>query len=308
MKQTIAFLFLLLTTFSVNGQSIYSKTYGNKNDTPLLFIHGGPSGNSTLFEATTAQKLADSGFYVIVYDRRGEGRSTDSTATFTYQEAFDDLNNIYQTYTIEKAHIIGHSFGGLVATLYANKHPEKVKSLVLAGALFSQQETYDHILKTVKQIYENKNDTAMLKKVGEVENLNKNSAEYRKGCYELAGENDFFKMPNPTKEADKLRQEYENSDLYKNNIRNHNAPILFYKNEPLKNIDTKPILQLLKSQNVTVFAVYGKQDGIFSASQKNDMKVLVGKRNFTLIDNCSHYLFVDQQKTFINSIEKWIKR
>jgi proline iminopeptidase len=307
MKQKLALIFLLLTTFLVNGQTLYSKAYGNVNSPAIIFIHGGPSGNSTLFEATTAQPLADKGFYVIIYDRRGEGRSIDSTATFTYQEAFNDLNEIYQTYQIEKANIIGHSFGGLVATLYSDKYPEKVKSLVLAGALFSQQDTYNHILKSVRQIYQIKNDTLMLKKVDEVEGLNQNSVEYRKGCYELAGKNDFFEMPKPTIKADKLRQEYETSEFYKTNIRNNQAPVLFYKNEALNNIDTKPVLRRLKNKGVKLFAIYGQQDGIFSTSQINDMIKIVGKSNFSSIDNCSHYLFVDQQETFIENIGKWIK-
>lgn len=307
MKQNLALFFLLLTTFFVNGQTLYSKAYGNIDNPAIIFIHGGPSGNSTLFEATTAQILADKGFYVIVFDRRGEGRSIDSTATFTYQEAFIDINKIYQIYKIEKANLIGHSFGGLVATLYADKYPEKVKSLILAGALFSQQDSYTHILKSVRYIYQIKNDTLMLKKVDEVEKLNKNFAEYRKGCYELADKNGFFEMPNPTKNADKLRQEYKTSEFYKTNIRNNQAPVLFYKNESLTNIDTKPVLRELKNKGLKLFAAYGKQDRIFSIFQINDIRKIVGKGNFKIIDNCSHYLFVDQQKTFIENIEKWIK-
>ena len=41
------------------------------------------------------------------------------------------------------------------------------------------------------------------------ENLDKNSAEYRKGCFELAGENGFFKMPNPTPASKKLYADWE---------------------------------------------------------------------------------------------------
>ncbi len=307
MKQNIALFFLLLTTFFVNGQTLYSKAYGNIDNPVIIFIHGGPSGNSTLFEATTAQPLANKGFYVIVYDRRGEGRSIDSTATFTYQETFTDINEIYQTYKIEKANLIGHSFGGLVATLYTDKYPEKVKSLILAGALFSQQDTYNHILKSVKQIYQTKNDTLMLRMVDKVERLNKNSAEYRKGCYDLAGKNDFFEMPNPTVKANKLRQEYETSEFHKTNIRNNQAPVLFYKNEVLNNIDTKPVLRGLKNKGVKLFAIYGQQDGIYSTLQLSDIGKIVENGNFKIIDNCSHYLFVDQQETFIGNVEKWIK-
>lgn len=307
MKLFTLFITLFLSAISVSGQTLYTKAYGNAKDTPIIFIHGGPSGNGTLFEGTTAKKLSEKGFYVIVYDRRGEGRSIDSTVKFTYNEAFNDLNNIYKQYNLTKANIIGHSFGGLVSTLYTEKYPTKVSSLVLAGALFSQQETYNHILSTLKKTYTDNNDTTMLEKLLYIENLDKHSAEYRKGCYELAGERGFFKVPSPSEEAIKLKKEYEASEFYKTNIRNKNAAILFYKNEPLNNINTKTILAKLKRDKMKIYAIYGKQDGIFSNAQIQYMQELVGKNNFKLIDNCSHYLFVDQQKAFLDGIEKWLK-
>ncbi|MCU7616621.1 alpha/beta hydrolase [Chryseobacterium sp. PBS4-4] len=199
---------------------MYSKAYGRTENPSVIFIHGGPSGNATLFEATTAQKLADRGFYVIAYDRRGEGRSIDSTATFAYEEAIRDLNEIYKLYNIKKTNLIAHSFGGLVGTIFTEQNPEKVNALVLAGALFSQQETYDHILGTTKAIYQKQNESLMLSKITEIENLDKNSAAYRKRCFELAGQNNYFKMPSPTSEANNLRNNYEQSDFFKNNIRN----------------------------------------------------------------------------------------
>lgn len=305
----IIFLLLFVATCVLNAQTstIYSKAYGKNTDPAIIFIHGGPSGNATLFEGTTAQKLANKGFYVIAYDRRGEGRSIDSTATFTYDEAIKDLNKIYEIYNIKKADLIAHSFGGLVATLFAEHNPEKVNALILAGALFSQQETYNHILKTTKIIYRKQNDSLMLSKIIEIEKSDKNSAAYRKQCFELASQNNYFKMPFPTAEADYLRKNYEESAFYKNNIRNTNAPILFYKNEIRNNIDTKPILKNLKKQ-VKLFAIYGQQDQIFSDQQIQDIQKIVTKKNFRIIENCSHYLFVDQQQIFIETIEKWLKK
>jgi len=293
------------SAISQNRAEIYSKAYGNRKNPPVIFIHGGPRGNSTLFEGTTAQKLADQGFYVMVYDRCGEGRSIDTTATFTYQEAINDLKELYKTYNISKANIIAHSFGGLVATLFAEQNPEKVSSLILAGALFSQQETYDHILNSTKKKYLEKNDTLMLSKISDIVKLPKNSAEYRKQCYEVASQNNYFKMPFPTTEANQLRKEYEISEFGKNNIRNDNAPILFYQNESRNNIDTKPILKKLKKK-IKLFAIYGQQDNVFSPKQLDDMEKIVTKNNFKVIDNCSHYLFVDQQQIFLETIEKWL--
>jgi pimeloyl-ACP methyl ester carboxylesterase len=48
---------------------------------------------------------------------------------------FDDYNYFYRDFlnffSIDKAHIIGHSFGGRVAIEFAISHPERVKSLIL---------------------------------------------------------------------------------------------------------------------------------------------------------------------------------
>lgn len=304
MKSFFLSLFLIFSFFA-EGQNIYVKTYGNKKNKTIIFIHGGPSGNATLFEGTTAQKLADQGFYVIAYDRRGEGRSADSNAKFTYEEAFQDLNSIYTKYHLKKAVLLGHSFGGLVATLYTHKYPQNVSALVLAGALFSQQETYDHILDTLKKKYSN--DSEQLKRIDVVENLDKNSAEYRKGCFELAGENGFFKMPNPTAESKKLYSDYEAGEFYKTNIRNKNAPLLFYQNEKQNNIDTRAILKKIKSAGVPIYGIYGKDDGIFSSAQINSLKAITGENHFDFLNNCSHYLFVDQQAAFISKLKNWLK-
>lgn len=299
-KLLLAFIFTI--SIFANGQNLYIKTYGNKENKAIVFIHGGPSGNSTLFEATTAQKLADKGFYVLVYDRRGEGRSADPDAKFTYKEAFQDLNFILKKYNLKKVTLIGHSFGGLVATLYTEKYPQNVSSLILAGALFSQQETYDHILNSVA-----KTDSSQLAKIKSIEKLNKNSAEYRKACFDLAGENNYFKMPNPTAESKQLYGDYEASEFYKTNIRNKNAPFLFYKNEKQNNIDSRPFLKEIKANGIPVYAIYGQDDGIFSPSQIKSIRNIAGENHFALLENCSHYLFVDQQDNFVLKIKTWLK-
>lgn len=299
MKQVI--LILLILFFSpIEAQTIYSKDYGNKDNPPIIFIHGGPSGNATLFESTTAEVLANKGFYVIVYDRRGEGRSKDDNAAMTFKESFDDLLQIYKTYNLKKANILGHSFGGIIATLFTDQYPQKVNSLTLAGALFSQQETYDHILKVANEKLID--DPSKMKEIAEIESLNKNSAEYRKRCYDMAGELNFFNMPNPTPKSQQLRKEYSTSNFSKDNYRNPDSPLKFYKNEVQNNLDNKDVLKSIKKKGIPIFAIYGKNDGIFSEKQINDLRHITGEENFTLVDNCSHYLFVDQQNDFLKFI------
>ena len=301
-------LFLLITILSVKtqrsiAQQIYSKAYGQKGNPALIYVHGGPRGNSTLFEGTTAAALAERGFYVIVYDRRGEGRSSDPNAKLTFDEASLDLNGVIKQYGLTKVSLLGHSFGGIVSTIFANTFPEKLDRLILVGGLFSQQETYDHILSTGLKIATQKNDTTILKKISNIKSLTTQSEQYRKQTYEVASHYGFFKMPAPTEESKRVNEQYEKS-FSKSNIRNDKAPMLFYENESRVNIDTKPILKGIVNKKIKLSAIYGLQDGIFSKKQLADLKKITGPASFYTIENCSHYPFADQQEKFLNSVEK----
>ncbi|MCE7039074.1 alpha/beta fold hydrolase [Dyadobacter sp. CY312] len=299
---TFLLLFLLVGSNISTAQNLYSKAYGNMDNPAIVYIHGGPRGNATLFEGTTAQTLAQKGYYVIVYDRRGEGRSVDQDAKVTFNEAFSDLNNLIKQYNLTKVSLLGHSFGGIVSTLYTQAFPEKVERLMLIGALFSQQESYDHILSTTLKMATEKKDTATIKKIAQIKTLDRQGAAYRKQTYEVASLFRFFTMPTATEESEKVNKRYETSGFSKSNIRNDNAPLLFYKNESLVNIDTKPVLKKIKSAGVKLSAVYGLQDGIFSAKQLSELKAITGAANFFTIDNCSHYPFVDQQSRFVEIV------
>lgn len=297
---------LLITVLSLKtersiAQQIYSKAYGQKENPAIIYVHGGPRGNSTLFEGTTATALAKKGYYVIAYDRRGEGRSADPNAKLTFEEAALDLNVLIKQYGLKKVSILGHSFGGIVSTLFTNDYPEKVERLILVGALFSQQESYDHILNTSLKFAEQKKDTAILHKISTIKSLDKKSEQYRKQTYEIASHYGFFKMPRPTEASKRVNEQYENS-FAKSNIRNDKAPTLFYENESRVNIDTKSILKNLLNKKVKLSAIYGLQDGVFSGKQLSDLKKITGASNFYTIDNCSHYPFVDQQEKFVNSV------
>ncbi|MFX1705927.1 alpha/beta fold hydrolase [Chitinophaga sp. CC14] len=304
----ISLLAVMIFTFLISySQQLYVKTFGDPHHPAIVFIHGGPRGNSVLFEGTTAQKLAGRGFYVIVYDRRGEGRSSYDNAKVTYGEAFEDLNGIYKKFHLTKASLIGFSFGGLVTTLFAEKYPEKINAVVLTSALFAQQATYNHILDSVKRIYTRKQNAIQLKKITDVALLDKNSAAYRKACFALAAENGFFKAGQLSDEATKIYAAYEASDLSKKDIRNDQAPGLFYKNEKLVNIDVRPILAKLKSKGIAIFGLYGKDDGIFSSEMINSIQAIIGAEHFKYLDHASHYLFADRQDAFLNSIAAWLQ-
>ena len=153
----IFLLFTFISTIQISqAQELYCKTFGNAKETPVLFLHGGPGYNCASFEVSTAQKFSENGFYVIVYDRRGEGRSIDLNTKYNFQETFDDINGILKKYKIKKINLIGHSFGGVVATLFSEKYPQNVNATILVSTPVALQETFKTILTTCRRIYTKK--------------------------------------------------------------------------------------------------------------------------------------------------------
>ena len=308
MKILICIILAILSISYVNAQEIYSKAYGNPEDKSLIFLHGGPGYNCVNFEATTAQQLANKGFYVIVYDRRGEGRSKDPNAKFTFEETFNDLNAVYQKYGITKSSLIGHSFGGIVASLFAEKYPEKIQSVVLVGAPISLQETFKTIISTSKDIYTSKNDSINLKYISILEKMDTSSIQYSSYCFVHAMQNGFYTPKNISEKAKEIYAKFKTDTLlvkYSTQM-TYQAPQGFWKNENYTMLDLTNNLKELKQKEIKIYALYGKDDGLFSEKQVTDIKSIIGDDHLKYFENCSHNVFIDQQDKFIKSLKKWI--
>lgn len=309
MKTIITFNMLVFATLMACGQSIYTKSFGNKNDKPLLFLHGGPGYNCANFEATTAQQLAENGFFVIVYDRRGEGRSIDPNAKFTFKETFDDLNAIYEQYDLKKATLIGHSFGGIVATLFAEAYTEKIVSIVLVGAPVSLQKSFKNILSRSKTLYQSRSDSTNLKYIAMLEKMDTSSIEYSTYCFVHAMQNGFYSPKNPSADAKSIYSTFKTDTLllkYGSKM-SITAPQNFLENERYTTLDLSKNLQELVKQKIKIYGLYGKDDGLYSAELIAELQNLIGSKHVEYLENCSHSVFIDQQFQFIDFIQTWTK-
>src|ERR1700712_2271334 len=104
----------------------------------LLMVHGIGSRRSGW-----AQLVAElrSDFRCITYDLRGHGDSPNSGVPFGLDELVADLEALRAKLGIEKAHVIGHSLGGMIGPAYARAHPDRVLALgLLSTAAFRTDE------------------------------------------------------------------------------------------------------------------------------------------------------------------------
>lgn len=120
------------------GYKTYFKVVGRPvNDAyPLLVLHGGPGGahNYLLGLAELA-----SGRQVIFYDQLGCGLSDhpNDDTLWTINLFLEELTTVRRELSIDKIHLFGHSWGGMLAIEYLLTNPEGVCSAVLASAMIS---------------------------------------------------------------------------------------------------------------------------------------------------------------------------
>lgn len=122
---------------SVPGGKIWYAVRGaDKSGTPLLTLHGGPGAPHNYLEPLGA--LADQR-PVVFYDQLGCGKSdrpTDSSL-WNIERFVQELQSLREHLKLEKFHIMGQSWGSVLACEYYFSHPEGVKSLILSGPALS---------------------------------------------------------------------------------------------------------------------------------------------------------------------------
>jgi proline-specific peptidase len=105
--------------------------------TPILTLHGGPGGGSDFF--VPLEELATRGRPVVRYDQLGCGRSDrpNDPKDWTIEAFVEEVDAVRTQLGLDRVHLIGHSWGGMLALEYLFTQPAGVQSLVLASALAS---------------------------------------------------------------------------------------------------------------------------------------------------------------------------
>lgn len=318
MRSLILFVLILVQALvrPANSQPFYNKSFGDKAGIPLIFMHGGPGGTSLDFELTTAPVLAQNGFFVIVYDRRGEGRSLVDSADFKFSALNQDLLSLYKKYNIEKAALLGHSFGGVAASIFAQQFPEKVTHLLLTAAPFVMQQSFDAILENSGYKGRTRADSTILSQVRSLQQLDRGSIQFSAGCFMLAMQAGLYQPENPSIESTKLYElmlanpkftdygEFLKNSNYQTVF---NPSMGFWKNEKYTSLDISDSIFQVRQNNIPVYGIYGKEDGLFTNVYFKKMKDMIGEDNFRLLDNCGHAAYIEQQQEFIRLLNGWLK-
>lgn len=90
-------------------------------------------------------------FTVITFDHRGIGASSGAPPYSMAQWAQDAIA-LLDHLGIDKAHLVGHSTGGVIAQIAASEHPERVASIVLGGTWAVPDERFRRVFELRRDV------------------------------------------------------------------------------------------------------------------------------------------------------------
>lgn len=110
--------------------TLFATVHPKRNADTVILLHGGP-GVPTDF-SPIEEHLARM-YQVIAFDQRGTRRSPVKEGGYSIAEYLQDIDAIAGRLQLSKFHLFGHSWGGLLAQIYAERNPQNVSSLFLSS-------------------------------------------------------------------------------------------------------------------------------------------------------------------------------
>ncbi|MCE3075963.1 alpha/beta fold hydrolase [Chryseobacterium gwangjuense] len=123
------------------------------NGKTILLLHG--KNFNGAYWGRTAKDLSDKGFRVIIPDQIGFGKSSKpQNYQFSFSQLADNTKAILDELKIDKAIVLGHSMGGMVATRFTLLYPEKVQKLILENPIGLEDYKTFAAYQTIDQAYQ----------------------------------------------------------------------------------------------------------------------------------------------------------
>jgi proline iminopeptidase len=298
MKKIFLFVFLVsmgntfaqTEGFSTNNDSskTYYKIFGKGE--PLLIINGGPGMNSNGFESM-AKILAETQ-EAIIYDQRGTGKSklTElNSKTISMKVMADDIESLRKHLKIKKWNILGHSFGGMLASYYATVYPNSINKLVLSSSGGIDLT----LLKTENLIEKN------LSKV-QKDSMNYWNDKIEKGDTSYTAELGRGRAMAPAYVYD---QKYV--PIIAERLTQGNSKIngLLWDDMQKINFDCKEKLKNFKNP---VLIIQGKEDVISNQIGELAHKTFPNSK-LILLENCRHYGWLDAKEKYFGDVNSFLK-
>ena len=315
------------TYIDINGIKQYIQIRGNdKNNPVMIFIHGGPASPMGYVSAYY-QKELESDLTIINYDQRGCGRTyyannCDSKADIDL--LVSDLDEIVsyakERFGKDKVIIAGHSWGTVIGSIYAQKHPENVSCYIGISQITNLYENKlnaaREALKTdkIKGTEDEQKLTQLVNKMSNVKNyedmslddlsqLVSTTSKYLVGKDEMSGIGQMITgLTSPDMGLDDMKWFMEQMDTEKFFAKNEEIMAYAFFGFDIKSLST--------TYSVPVYYIAGKND--YAVCQNDAEKYYKGikapDKDFYWIENAGHSMFMDNPTAYCNTVKEILSK
>ncbi|MFN3514126.1 MAG: alpha/beta fold hydrolase [Phenylobacterium sp.] len=123
---------------AVDGLKVYYEVHGGSptgGRTPLVLLHGGMMAIDTAFTRDLIPRFSKTR-PVIAIEQQGHGHTGDRPGPFAVERMVDDTAGVLKHLGVPRAHLFGHSLGGMIATGMAIRHPDLTASAAVVSAFY----------------------------------------------------------------------------------------------------------------------------------------------------------------------------
>jgi len=247
----------------------------------LIAVHGGPGSDHSDFKPWLTP-LAER-MQIVYLDQRCNGQSDRvDPATCSLEQLADDIEALRQYLGLGKIHLLGHSFGGMVAQVYATRHPESLDKLLLictapskefypAALEFASRVATEEQLRVIPELFEGRiKDDAHLIRWWDV-------------CYPL-----YFHV-----QDEEIMAETGNRPIGSLEIANYTFEHF------IPRYDVRPQLPNVQVPTLVVSARY---DWITPVSQGEEIARLMPNAELIVYEKSGHMPFIEEQSDFIDAL------
>ncbi|MFX0076922.1 MAG: alpha/beta fold hydrolase, partial [Candidatus Hermodarchaeota archaeon] len=213
-------------------------------------------------------------FKVITFDIRGTGESDRPNFPYTMQMLSEDVCGLMDFLKIKKAHIIGRSFGGMIAQNFALLYPEKIEKLVLIATNYGKPD---------KEWVE----IAKIGRLREVETLKYNPQkafkEKAKWVFHIK-----FRKEMEANQSKKFYRAFSMEDLIRESTVNPStAQDVINQAEAMKSHYTFEKLNKIQNRTLLIAASHDRQTPV---SVMKEMKERIPNSEIKVIPNAGHFM------------------
>ncbi len=272
------------STVEVDGVELYVRAAGDGPD--VVVLHGGPGAHHD-YLLPQFDALA-SGRRLRYYDQRGGGRSAVSRdVPVGWREHVGDLLGLVEAWNIDRATILGYSWGGLLAMLFAIQHADRIERLALVspGAVtaggraeferrFTARMRDPHIIEARQT----------LQRSGLRE---RNPEEYRQRIFELsiAG---YFKDPESAQGLTPFRVTARTQQAV------------------WESLDSYDLSDDLSQLDVPALLIHGRHDPIPLSSSEHTARLLNAR--LEVFEDSGHVPYVEEHQRFVQVLDAFLPR